>query len=499
MANEQETLAQARELIKAKQLDEARALLNPISHNPTAQRWLSKIDELTADAQLFEADAAAVEDAIEQARELINFERYDQARAILLQAPPHPKISEWLTKLDDIAPVGQKSTVGSVFDDDDASSRSTTGIIIAAVVVLALVVGGIVAFLVLSGGDSDEPTSTAAPPPAILTYDTEAFAFQYINRWQIVSEDGAVVTLANFEPDAAASELQSGQATITVQRREDPTLDFVTILEFLQTQNASYAATLSEPAALPDIVDAAIATYQVSETLETTVVMARRSPEWVIEVAVEAPTGESMGYQATLVSIANTFFTRQQINATADFGTQQAQSQANETATAIVEATNAFAFTSSLGIPLAQSFSDIPRQHAFNYPLGWQLRNETTLDGTVVLSGETTITEEGGYSVPTGHGYIEITSTTVQQLDTLQPFVDAISQTLGLQPTQELEALEVERNGIVVTYDNPDGLDAIAVLINEAGRLYTIVLQHDGLPSSRELVVSMAESVGPLN
>ncbi|MBZ0310427.1 MAG: hypothetical protein K8I82_30480, partial [Anaerolineae bacterium] len=46
MANEKEILEQAKNLIIKKQYQEARQLLLPIKNNPTAQKWLEKLDEI---------------------------------------------------------------------------------------------------------------------------------------------------------------------------------------------------------------------------------------------------------------------------------------------------------------------------------------------------------------------------------------------------------------------------------------------------------------------
>lgn len=46
MANEKEILEQAKTLIIKKQYDEARQVLLPIKNNPTAQKWLGKLDEV---------------------------------------------------------------------------------------------------------------------------------------------------------------------------------------------------------------------------------------------------------------------------------------------------------------------------------------------------------------------------------------------------------------------------------------------------------------------
>lgn len=50
MDNERQQLQQARDLILQKRFDDARALLRPIAHNPTARQWLDKLDSMAPPA-----------------------------------------------------------------------------------------------------------------------------------------------------------------------------------------------------------------------------------------------------------------------------------------------------------------------------------------------------------------------------------------------------------------------------------------------------------------
>jgi hypothetical protein len=90
---------QARELIKEKRYDEARAILRGIDH-PRAREWLAKLDQLTPPPR---SELFSIQEQMAVARDLIREERYDEARG-LLQGIDHPKAREWLAKLDQIAP-----------------------------------------------------------------------------------------------------------------------------------------------------------------------------------------------------------------------------------------------------------------------------------------------------------------------------------------------------------------------------------------------------------
>lgn len=59
--DERQALLNARDLIKAKEYDQARAILENLSANPTAQQWLAKLDELAPRTTklVFDDDAPA--------------------------------------------------------------------------------------------------------------------------------------------------------------------------------------------------------------------------------------------------------------------------------------------------------------------------------------------------------------------------------------------------------------------------------------------------------
>lgn len=103
---------QARELIKEKRYDEARAILREIDH-PTAREWLAKLDQIAPVPVESPApippstepvpSPAAPKEQLLAAREHLTAKRYDEARAILREID-HPTAREWLARLDKLAP-----------------------------------------------------------------------------------------------------------------------------------------------------------------------------------------------------------------------------------------------------------------------------------------------------------------------------------------------------------------------------------------------------------
>jgi len=87
MNDTQAILAAAREYLKNKQWDEARRLLEPIRTNPTATKWLAKVDEITGSASQ-QVPAPTSEKAIlEQARPLVDQKNLESRNSILSDAP----------------------------------------------------------------------------------------------------------------------------------------------------------------------------------------------------------------------------------------------------------------------------------------------------------------------------------------------------------------------------------------------------------------------------
>ncbi|NJL54974.1 hypothetical protein HC928_07145 [bacterium] len=74
-----------------------------------------------------------IDTKLEQARQLIKEKDYDAARKILETIPEHPKAQEWLARLDEIAPRKRKNEPSDPFKDDPfadpfAVQRSYAGV-----------------------------------------------------------------------------------------------------------------------------------------------------------------------------------------------------------------------------------------------------------------------------------------------------------------------------------------------------------------------------------
>ncbi len=104
---------------------------------------------------------ASTKEQMLKARELIKAKKYDEARAILNKIN-HPTAKEWLAKLDNITPSkksakpGSASSKGSKKSASKASSGSTGRGLLLRVVVLVLIIAlGVVAYLALNNNNGD--------------------------------------------------------------------------------------------------------------------------------------------------------------------------------------------------------------------------------------------------------------------------------------------------------------------------------------------------------
>lgn len=205
MANEQEILARAQQLIKSKQYDEARAILQQIPNNATAQEWLDKISQLGGNPTRVQ---------LEQAQQFIKSEQYDQARTILNQMPDNTTAQKWLAQLDQIAPA--KSTSDRSIDDYDPLEGSLSGydagapefttateeaksggmgrIVTIGGIVVASIVVTLIAIMALGAGnedngDNEAPSITITTDlPNLYTASNADFSLAYPDGWSVGSE-----------------------------------------------------------------------------------------------------------------------------------------------------------------------------------------------------------------------------------------------------------------------------------------------------------------------
>ncbi|MDX1992322.1 MAG: hypothetical protein SF029_08035 [bacterium] len=99
-------LQQARTFIQTRRYREARAILQQLPNDPTAQKWLTKLDSMMSASDGAPASNGQASDnpALQQARQLIQEKRFDEARALLLRHKDNLTAQKWLARLDEIAP-----------------------------------------------------------------------------------------------------------------------------------------------------------------------------------------------------------------------------------------------------------------------------------------------------------------------------------------------------------------------------------------------------------
>lgn len=172
MSNSQ--IEQARGLLKAKRYDEARALLKTMPDDPTAQKWLAKLDELYPEPPPAPEPGALAETPspsviLDAARQLILEKRYAEAR-MLLKTVDDPVAWTWLAKLDQIAPEPKSAKVTAA-----KHARSTFGIVALSVIAVLL----LVVVWLLFVRPTLEPTTAAILPsntmpiPTVMVLPTE--------------------------------------------------------------------------------------------------------------------------------------------------------------------------------------------------------------------------------------------------------------------------------------------------------------------------------------
>lgn len=111
MSDEREQLQTIKDLIGQQRYDEARTMLQAMSGNPTADKWLAQLNErypvqaTEGGAAPTAASPAVDEEAIlEQAKTFIDSQQYQQAYSTLAQIPNHPTAQKWMDRIIEIDP-----------------------------------------------------------------------------------------------------------------------------------------------------------------------------------------------------------------------------------------------------------------------------------------------------------------------------------------------------------------------------------------------------------
>ncbi len=99
----QDALAQARSLIKGQRFDEARELLETIRTNPSARMLLDKLDDVLMDDVRSQRGASNTPDELaifDKAKELIKDGKYSEAKAVLELIEDNLTAQSWISRLD---------------------------------------------------------------------------------------------------------------------------------------------------------------------------------------------------------------------------------------------------------------------------------------------------------------------------------------------------------------------------------------------------------------
>lgn len=102
MPTDRELLERVKVLVKINEIDEARDILDEMAdRSPTALRWLDELDQRYPRApKLFESNSH--DKRLLQAQDLLQQEKYQEARWLLVQIRHIPQAKAWLTELDDL-------------------------------------------------------------------------------------------------------------------------------------------------------------------------------------------------------------------------------------------------------------------------------------------------------------------------------------------------------------------------------------------------------------
>lgn len=100
MNDERERLQQVKTLMDQRQYEAAREILQTMSDNPTAHKWLVQVEAAIARQNAPMPSEDEIARRMKAARDLIQAGDYAEARAMLLPIEKAPAAQEWLEKLD---------------------------------------------------------------------------------------------------------------------------------------------------------------------------------------------------------------------------------------------------------------------------------------------------------------------------------------------------------------------------------------------------------------
>lgn len=200
----------------------------------------------------------------QEARELIQQKRYDEARIILKQIN-HPKAQEWLDKLDEIAPEKSRSTARAVrrtqpqqkITDSSSKMKLFVGIGMLLVITVVVILASV---LLLTGGSSSPLNQSFTYSGITVSFPTgwtaEGDGFGTVTLASVTEEEGNFDDLADFLLDGnqvvsispkvnALSE--TGLIEVAQERRaeadEGMTLSEIELLRIGNRSAATYSVT----------------------------------------------------------------------------------------------------------------------------------------------------------------------------------------------------------------------------------------------------------------
>lgn len=171
-------LHQARSLIKQKEYQQARAILLTMPDDPTARRWLRKLDEI-APAVEQEANHTVI---LQRASRLLTKQEWYEARELLEPIKDNPTAARWLARLDEIAPEPEFSgAIGSKPTDKQSQmtrvSVSPKLLIVVGGVMVTLVIGIVIIALLASSGSIGNPSSDVGDDMAFERVEEYCIAY----------------------------------------------------------------------------------------------------------------------------------------------------------------------------------------------------------------------------------------------------------------------------------------------------------------------------------
>jgi L-rhamnose mutarotase len=97
MTDEAIQLKLAQDLVKDGEYEQARAILSTLTHNPTAQKWLEQLN-----ARYPHTESVADDEALRKAQQLIDQENYVEATALLQTIAHNETAQKWLSRIENL-------------------------------------------------------------------------------------------------------------------------------------------------------------------------------------------------------------------------------------------------------------------------------------------------------------------------------------------------------------------------------------------------------------